>query len=240
MGFFNKKPKSAAVENQEVIEEKIEHVDLNKVVSIYITVNNKFFSSRFFMGKKRNGVNYEIIIGIKESDLIKQNDCLELTYNLINSDRYVQKGFVVEKDNQLITVSLDTEVSKLQENRRSVKMCSELQGSVSILEKNINVELKNISIGGTFISTNYNLPVNHSIKLYIDELDINLTVIILRQEVNNYGVIMGYGCRFDNMTQRDEEIISQYINSCLNKERETLRSRDVYNYIFDDFYRGKT
>lgn len=246
MGIFDKWKKTKASEVQSVEEEldteiveRIKTVDLNKVVSIFINANDKFCSSRFFMGRKHRGANYEITIGIKDLDLINEKDYIKLTFNLINSDRYVQRGVVERKEDHLITVSLDEEIEKLDDKRESVKMCCELTGSILVLGKDIYVEYKNISVGGIFIKTEYELPINHTIRLYIKKLDISARAIVLRKQLNSYGVIEGYGCRFVELDSPQEEIIAQFVNYSLSKERETLISRDVYNYIYDDFKQEK-
>lgn len=235
MGLFNRPSKNKIVEDEVIVEEKIETIDLNKVICIDVNNNDKSFSSRFFMGKKHNGVNYEITIGIKDIDYIKEKDYLKLTFNLLNSDRYVQNGFVDKKSDKFIIISLDKEIIKLEEKRRNLKMCCDMSGTISVLDKDIYVDLKNISVGGVFVKTDYVLPVNHSIKLYINELDIRVKLIILRKQKNSSGVVEGYGCTFDDLSEKQEEVIVQYINFALSKERETLISRDVYNYIFDNF-----
>lgn len=243
MGIFDKWKKTKTIEIQAVdeedVKERIKTVDLNKVVSIYINANDKFCSSRFFMGRKNRGVNYEITIGIKEPDLIKEKDSVKLTFNLINSDRYIQHGIVERKEKHLITISLDEDIEKIEDRRESVKMCCELNGSILVLGKDIYVEYANISVGGIFIKTEYELPINHTIRLYVKKIDLNARATVLRKQLNSYGVIEGYGCKFIELDPSQEETIMQYVNYCLSKERETLVSRDVYNYIYDDFKQTK-
>jgi len=227
--MFNKKSNAPATENNLALA-----INFNNVVFIVVHCKDKQYVTRFFFGKRLKGKNTEITIGIKEENQIREKNEVILIYNMLNGDRYKQCGFVIENKSPLITVELDDLVEQLDEKRESIKVSSKLTGELSVMGQKVIVDIRNISVGGVFIEAEYDLPIRSINLLNISEICLCARIILLRQQKNRNGVIEGYGCQFENLSDKNQEKIIQHINSVLIKERQTLLTRDVYNYFSAD------
>lgn len=206
-------------------------IDLNKVVSIDVCLNDEKYTTKFFMGKKEQNINIEISLGIKETNSITPDNVITLIFKMLNGDRYKQTAYVIKKENHLITTQPNDDIQKLEEKRRHIKVDSKLNGNIYAMEKQSHVDISNISIGGVFIKTNYDLFISGVYDLHIVELDMCVKIMLLRQQKDKFDKIEGYGCKFEKISDKDLEKLSVYINSTVVRQREILISRDVYNYF---------
>ena len=226
--MFGKKSKEIAP----IQQEKIETVDLNNVIFIDITINNKRFQSRFFMGKRVNNINSEIIIGHKDMSNIHEKNTVMLVFNLINAERYSQTGYISKVEEHKFTIELNDDIQKLQERRVNLKISCNLTGDICVMNQDLYIDITNISIGGVFIKAEYDFTPKNIYSIYIKELDVSGKVKILRKQMSG-DTIEGYGCQFIDLSDRNQEKIFMYINALMQKERQTLLTRDVYNYMID-------
>ncbi len=227
MLLFGKKSSTPAFEENT----KITSINLERVVSVMIIDKEEKFSSRFFVGKKRDSSNYQITVGIKDTFSLNEVDFVTIIFNMIDGERFSQTGTIAKIENQFITIDLDEKINKIEERRKSLKIQCNLSGEITIMNKTISVEIKNISIGGVFVATEADLPLHNVLFIKINEIDVVADITVIRQQKDKLGTIIGYGCQFYKLNDRNEEKIFQYINNCLLKERQTLINRDVYNYF---------
>lgn len=228
--MFNFKKNSADTSKKDNDINSIDTIDLNRVISICFTYDDLLFSSRFFIGKKHASRNAEVVIGIKGQFAIPKNSSIVLTYNMISGERYSQPGLVTSIDKQLITVELDSTIKKIEERRKNIKVDCELTGEITVINKKIYVDINNICVGGIFIKTDIDLPLKSIHMIHINELELTAKIEIIRQQKNRMGCIEGYGCIFKDINDKNEQKIIQHINLYLLKQRQTLVTRDVYNY----------
>ncbi len=227
MSLFGKKSSIPAFEENT----KITSINLERVVSVMIINKEEKFSSRFFVGKKRDSSNYQITVGIKDTFSLNEVDFVTIIFNMIDGERFSQTGTIAKIENQFITIDLDEKINKIEERRKSLKIQCNLSGEITIMNKTISVEIKNISIGGVFVAIEADLPLHNVLFLKVNEIDVVADITVIRQQKDKLGTIIGYGCQFYKLNDRNEEKIFQYINNCLLKERQTLINRDVYNYF---------
>lgn len=227
MALFTKKPFKPSLEENT----QIKSINLEKVISVNIVNNDEQYSSRFFIGKKRELINWQITVGMKNSFSLKEFENVNIIFNTIDGERYSQAGTITLIENQFITIELDEKITKIKERRKSLKIHCNLTGEIGLLNKTISVDIKNISIGGVFIATEADLPLHNVFLLNINEIEVVANVTVIRQQKDKNGTIVGYGCQFYNLNFKNEEKIFQYINAYLLKERQTLINRDVYNYF---------
>ncbi len=227
MSLFGKKSSTPSFDENT----QITSINLEKVVSVIIINKEDKYSSRFFVGKKRNSANYQITVGIKDVFSLNEFDLITIIYNMIDGERFSQTGTIIKIENQFITIDLDEKINKIEERRKSLKIQCNLTGEITIMNKTISVDIKNISIGGIFVATEADLPLHNVLFVKINEIDIVADITVIRQQKDKLGTIIGYGCQFYKLNDRNEEKIFQYINNCLLKERQTLINRDVYNYF---------
>lgn len=80
------------------------------------------------------------------------------------------------------------------------------------LDEPINIQVKDISVGGVFFVCDMPFKENQKIEFFFNQGPRPLrikTSILRRQEVN--GQNNGYGCIYDDLTEREQDILFSYI-----------------------------
>lgn len=121
-----------------------------------------------------------------------------------------------------LTAKLINRISVV-ERRKSLKISTNLYYPVGLIIRNnktiesdnpIFINIKNLSIGGMLIESNFNYEKNDNIlftfNYYIDS-PINLKAEIIRIGNQNNNYSLNYGCIFKNITQGDENVICKYL-----------------------------
>lgn len=109
------------------------------------------------------------------------------------------------------------------ERRKSLKISTNLRYPVGLIIRNnksiesdnpIFIRIKNLSIGGMLIESNFDFEINDNILFtfnFYHESPINLKAEVIRIDKHPNGYSLNYGCIFKNITQGDENVICKYL-----------------------------
>lgn len=133
-----------------------------------------------------------------------------------------------------VNVHLGSEYVVLEERRRYFKTEANIPGFIKVIFRGdevicppspVEVNIVNINLGGVFISSPTDLHNEDKILLSFLDGALEVTAEILRVQCNDDGVVAGYGCQFDKLTQSEEEKLSRFIFDCQLAQRERERGR---------------
>lgn len=124
----------------------------------------------------------------------------------------------------------------LEERRRSFKINVSIKGKSSFyirgeemfsFEPPVEIEFVNLNLGGAFLRCKPEFEVDDKVMLSFLDGKIELLCCVLRVQKKNDGKLDGYGCKFLDITQQQESIITRFIFDCQLAERERKRNEKI-------------
>lgn len=193
-----------------------------------VSTKSVFFPKDFFKLKGQD------LVMLKGSDfpLISKGEKVEIIFEYLNGDR-------MKYDT---TIDLCTEyqinfhVGKgepLQERRRSFKVNVDFDGlspfyirgeEMFTFDDPVMLHFVNLNLGGVFFSSESEFQGGDQVMLSFLDGEMQLLAEVLRVQKNEEGGIVGYGCRFLDVNQTQEERMARFIFECQLLERERKRA----------------
>lgn len=96
---------------------------------------------------------------------------------------------------------------------------------ITDLEDPYSAAILNINLTGVLMKCDIELQVGDIVVLKFLDDSVVLQTEILRLQLNDKGELIGYGCRFNNVSPSQEEKIARYIFECQLAEREFRQAR---------------
>lgn len=197
---------------------------------LMISTKSVFFPKDFFKIRGKE------LVMLKGSDfpLISKGENIEVVVEYINGNR-------VKYDT---TVDLCTEYQinfhvgqgeVLEERRRSFKVSVDFNGlspfyirgeEMYAFDDPIMLHFVNINLGGVYFNSNSEFEKGDQVMLNFLDGEMQLLAEILRVQKNDEGEIDGYGCRFLDVNQAQEERLARFIFDCQVLERERRRAKE--------------
>lgn len=174
------------------------------------------------------------LVSVKGSDLplLRKDEQITAIFEYLNGTRIKCETKVdISTENQLNFHVDDGEV--LEERRDSYKVSTcepayifriEHGEEVIDLEEESQATILNINLSGVLMKSSLKLEVSDvvTIKMLSDAME--LRTEILRRQLDNYGELVGFGCRFLDVTHSQEEKLARYIFECQLAERERKKN----------------
>lgn len=88
----------------------------------------------------------------------------------------------------------------------------------------IELHIINLNLGGVFFSSTSGFEVGDQVMLNFLDGEMKLLIEVLRVQRNDSGEIEGYGCRFLDVNQTQEERLARFIFDCQVMERDRRRA----------------
>ncbi|MBQ3162523.1 MAG: PilZ domain-containing protein [Oscillospiraceae bacterium] len=201
---------------------------------LLISTKSVFFPKDFFKLKGKD------LVMLKGSDfpLISKGENVEVIFEYTNGNR-------VKYDT---TIDLCTEYQvnfhagqgeMLAERRRSFKVSVDFNGlspfyirgeEMYAFDDPIMLHFVNINLGGVYFSSDAEFEKGDQVMLNFLDGEMQLLAEILRVQKNEEGGIDGYGCRFLDINQTQEERLARFIFECQLLERERRKAKEsIFN-----------
>ena len=165
---------------------------------------------------------------------VSRNEHIEAVFEYINGTRVKYKTVVDLSTEYQMNFHVG-EGEAMEERRRSFKINVELAGVVHFymrdeqvfsFDEPIDVEMKNINLGGVFFRSEYVFEKGDQVMLsFLDGKMEFLSDILRVQTKAGTDEVDGYGCRFLNVTPVQEEQLAKFIFDCQIAEREKRKSK---------------
>jgi len=197
---------------------------------LIISTKSVFFPKDFFKLKGKE------LVMLKGSDfpLISKGENIDVVFEYLNGTR-------IKYDT---TIDLCTEYQVnfhvgqgevLEERRRSFKVSVDFNGlspfyirgeEMYAFDDPIMLHFVNINLGGVFFNSDSEFEKGDQVMLNFLDGDMQLLAEILRVQKNDEGGIDGYGCRFLEVNQTQEERLARFIFDCQVLERERRKAKE--------------
>lgn len=197
---------------------------------LMISTKSVFFPKDFFKIRGKE------LVMLKGADfpLISKGENIEVVVEYITGTR-------VKYDT---TVDLCTEYQVnfhvgqgevLEERRRSFKVSVDFNGlspfyirgeEMYAFDDPIMLHFVNINLGGVFFNSNSEFEAGDQVMLNFLDGEMQLLAEILRVQKNDEGEIDGYGCKFLDINQSQEERLARFIFDCQVLERERRKAKE--------------
>lgn len=197
---------------------------------LIISTKSVFFPKDFFKLKGKE------LVMLKGSDfpLISKGENIDVVFEYLNGTR-------IKYDT---TIDLCTEYQVnfhvgqgevLEERRRSFKVSVDFNGlspfyirgeEMYAFDDPIMLHFVNINLGGVFFNSDSKFEKGDQVMLNFLDGDMQLLAEILRVQKNDEGEIDGYGCRFLEVNQTQEERLARFIFDCQVLERERRKAKE--------------
>ena len=160
---------------------------------------------------------------------INKGEKIEAVFYYINGTRIKYKTVIDLATDMQVNIHLGNDYVVMEERRRYFKTETNISGIVKALtrgeetlvfEKPVQINIKNINIGGVFMMSPYEFELADIINLCFLDNRITIDTEILRVQTDKENKITGYGCRFKKLPTPDEEIIARFIFELQVAERE--------------------
>lgn len=173
---------------------------------------------------------------LKGSDfpLISKGENIEVVFEYINGTRI--------KYNTTIDLCTEYQVNfhvgqgeVLEERRRSFKVSVDFNGlspfyirgeEMYAFDDPIMLHFVNINLGGVYFNSNSEFEAGDQVMLNFLDGEMQLLAEILRVQKNDEGKIDGYGCKFLDVNQAQEERLARFIFDCQVLERERKKAKE--------------
>lgn len=177
------------------------------------------------------------LVMLKGTDfpLISKGEPVEAIFEYVNGDRI--------KYNTVIDICTEYQINfhvgegeVLKERRRSFKVMVDMSGispfyirgeEMFAFDDPIELHIINLNLGGVFFSSNSGFEVGDQVMLNFLDGEMKLLTEILRIQRNDSGEIEGYGCRFLDVNQSQEERLARFIFDCQVLERDRRRALEA-------------
>lgn len=126
----------------------------------------------------------------------------------------------------------------LRERRRSFKITVDLDGKSPFyirgeemfsFDDPVELHIINLNLGGVLFSTSSVFEPGDQVMLSFFDGEMQLLTEVLRIQKDENGNMIGYGCRFLNISQAQEEHLARFIIECQHMEIEKRRNKGKNN-----------
>ncbi len=197
---------------------------------LMISTKSVFFPKDFFKIRGKE------LVMLKGSDfpLISKGENIEVVFEYINGTRI--------KYNTTIDLCTEYQVNfhvgqgeVLEERRRSFKVSVDFNGlspfyirgeEMYAFDDPIMLHFVNINLGGVYFNSNSEFEAGDQVMLNFLDGEMQLLAEILRVQKNDEGKIDGYGCKFLDVNQAQEERLARFIFDCQVLERERRKAKE--------------
>ena len=209
-------------------KEKITRVDIYDANDVrVISTNSVEFPRDFFKIK-----GYELVV-LHGNDLylFKMDERITAIFQYTNGTRIKCDTKVDISTPQQLNFHVDDGIV-LEERRRSFKVKTMEPAFISAIKRNeesialespCGVTILNINLGGVLMKCDMELFPEDIITMKVLAEAMELQAEVLRKQLDNDGGLVGYGCRFLNVTPPQEEKLARHIFECQLAERERLK-----------------
>lgn len=196
-------------------------------IDIFTPDNIKILSltnKQFLLQEANSDADTMLLIKGRGLPEIPRNTPLDVISNVKSGERIKYSAFVtVSTDRQLNILIKSSDSRVMEERRRYYKIEADLDCIINFLDrgeeritfdKPVIAKIKDLNIGGIFLcSCKSELQKDDVLMLTImlDDQMVNIGAEILRVQKNAAGDIIGYGCRFLNLSPGIEEIFAKYV-----------------------------
>ena len=212
-------------------KDKIQRVDIYDENGKRVLSTKSFSFPRDFFKIK----GYELV-AIKGNDLplLSKGDQITVIFEYLNGTRiqcntridlstdlqlnfHVDDGMVLEERRGSYKVNTPGVYAKVLHIERG-------EEEIADLEEPYTAAILNINLTGVLMKCDIELNVGDLVRLKLLDDPIELNSEILRLQLDNSGELIGYGCRFLNVTPPQEEKIARFIFNCQLAERERRKN----------------
>ncbi len=216
----------------------------NKIIKIDVLDKNgkvAVTAEKNFIFPKNLSSNEDSIVIIKGRDLpdIEHGEIVSLVATTKAGDRLKYVGAVsVSMETQLnIKLFKNEQMEVLEERRRYFKIKVKEKGRALFFvrgedtvrfDEPIPIEIKDINIGGIYMSCDYLFDVDDAVCVEVDlfiDYRLNAMARILRA-IRKDGEPNGYGCEFQGLTAAQEDYIGRYIYAAQSAMRQKNMAKD--------------
>lgn len=209
-------------------KEKITRVDIYDANDVrVISTNSVEFPRDFFKIK-----GYELVVLHGNNlYLFKMDERITAIFQYTNGTRIKCDTKVDISTPQQLNFHVDDGIV-LEERRRSFKVKTMEPAFISAIKRNeesialespCGVTILNINLGGVLMKCDMELFPEDIITMKVLAEAMELQAEVLRKQLDNDGGLVGYGCRFLNVTHPQEEKLARHIFECQLAERERLK-----------------
>lgn len=200
---------------------------------LLIATSSVYFPKDFF---KIKGTDLVMLKG-KDFPLISKGEPIQAIFEYKDGTRVRYKTSVDLCTEYQMNFHI-SEGEILQERRRSFKITVDMDGmspffirgeEMFSFDDPIELHFLNLNLGGVFFQTDSPFECGDQVMLSFLEGDMQLLAEILRIQRNEDGEIEGYGCKFLNITQLQEEKLARFIFDCQHMERERRKDKEKKN-----------
>lgn len=126
----------------------------------------------------------------------------------------------------------------MEERRRSFKITVDMDGQSPFFIRGeemfsfadpVEMHIININLGGVLFSSNSDFEPGDQVMLDFMDGEMQLLIEILRIQRGKDGSVEGYGCKFLDITESQEEKLAKFIIDCQVLERERKLAADRRN-----------
>ena len=212
-------------------KDKIQRVDIYDENGKRLLSTNAFSFPRDFF--KLKGLD---LVSIKGNDLplLSKGDNITVIFEYLNGTRIQCKTSIDLSTDLQLNFHVDDGII-LEERRNSYKVntpgvyakilsIERGEGETTDLEDPYPAAIVNINLTGVLMKCDMELNVGDIIRLKLLDDPIELNTEILRLQLDNQNNLVGYGCRFLDVTSPQEEKIARFIFNCQLAERERRKN----------------
>ncbi|WP_432650879.1 PilZ domain-containing protein [Huintestinicola sp.] len=212
-------------------KDKIQRVDIYDQNGKRVLSTKSFSFPRDFFKIK----GYELV-AIKGNDLplLSKGDQITVIFEYLNGTRiqcntridlstdlqlnfHVDDGMVLEERRGSYKVNTPGAFAKILHIERG-------EEEITDLEEPHTAAILNINLTGVLMKCDIPLNVGDIVRLKLLDDPIELNSEILRLQLNDQEELIGYGCRFLDVTPPQEEKIARFIFNCQLAERERRKN----------------
>ena len=197
---------------------------------LMISTKSVFFPKDFFKIKGKE------LVMLKGSDfpLISKGENVEIIFEYINGNR-VKYSTTIDLCTEYQVNFHVGQGEVLEERRRSFKVSVDFDGlstffirgeEMFAFDDPVMLHFVNINLGGVYFKSSSEFEKGDQVMLSFLDGEMQLLAEILRVQKNDEGDIDGYGCRFLDVNQSQEERLARFIFDCQVLERERRKAKE--------------
>lgn len=121
----------------------------------------------------------------------------------------------------------------LEDRRSSFKLKTEFEGISKYFVRNeepvlfdtpLTIHFANINLGGVLFSADFDFEKGDTVNLVFMDGEMELMAEILRRQITDTGELIGFGCKFLDVTHAQEEILAKFIFRQQVIERDKMKN----------------
>lgn len=198
---------------------------------LLVTTKSVSFPKDFFKIKGQD------LVMLKGSGfpLITKGEYIDIVFEYINGTRMKYTTSIDLSTEYQINFHVGEGIA-LEERRHSFKINVSFNAIIPFYIRNeemvtfdepVTVGVVNLNLGGVYFRSDFDFEEGDQVMLSFMDGEMELLTDILRaQKKPDSDTVDGYGCRFLNITQAQEERLARYVFECQLAEREKLKERN--------------